>query len=124
MDPLDPVDPPAPGEPPVDPEEWTDEQWIAWLRATDADAEADAQARAGEDDAPVTHVGRIAHSSGGQVLGQAMLGMANVLFGRKDDEVVIVAEGDSEPDGDEPFTVHLDRDHPERSSVVFKPDQR
>jgi len=117
MDPPDPLDSPADAEPPADPEEWTDEQWIAWLRATDADAPA------GEDDAPVTPVGRITHSSGGQVLGQAMLGMANVLFGRMDDEVVIVAPGDSEPDPDEPFTVHLDRDHPERSSVVFRPDQ-
>jgi hypothetical protein len=53
------------------------------------------------------------------VLGQAMLGMAYAIYGRRDDEVVIVAEGDSEPDEDEPFTVHLDPDHPERSSVVF-----
>jgi len=115
---MDPVDPAVPDEPPVDPEEWTDDQWIAWLRATDAEADT------AESTAPVTPVGRMTHSSGGQVLGQAMLGMANMLFGRKDDEVVIVSEGDSEPGGDEPFTVHLDRDHPERSSVVFKPDQR
>jgi hypothetical protein len=34
--------------------------------------------------------------------------------------VVIVAEGDSEPDKDDPFSVHLDPDHPERSTVVFR----
>jgi hypothetical protein len=49
-----------------------------------------------------------------------MLGMANAIYGRLDNEVVIVAEGDSEPDKDDPFSVHLDPDHPERSTVVFK----
>jgi hypothetical protein len=103
-----------PDGPPADPEEWTDEQWIAWLKATDSAAGGEA------DPKPATLGGRVAHSSGGQVLGQAMLGMAYAIYGRHDDEVVIVAEGDSEPDEDEPFTVHLDRDHPERSAVVFK----
>jgi hypothetical protein len=50
-----------------------------------------------------------------------MLGLAYAIYGRRDDEVVIVAEGDSEQGEDEPFTVHLDPDHPERSSVVFRP---
>lgn len=112
MEPLEPV---LPNDPPVDPEDWTDEQWLLWLKATDADAQAEGDAP------PVTPVGRIAHSTGGQLLGQAMLGMANAIYGRRDDEIVIVAEGDSEPERDEPFTVHLDPDHPERSSVVFRP---
>jgi hypothetical protein len=102
-----------PDGPPADPEEWTDDQWLAWLRATDADVPPGG-------DRPVTTAGRITHSSGGQMLGAAMLGMANAIYGRHDDEVVIVAEGDASPDGEEPFSVHLDPDHPERSSVIFR----
>jgi hypothetical protein len=112
---MEPPDPASADGPPADPEDWTNEQWIEWLNATDAQAGVD------RDDPPVTPIGRIARSSGGQVLGQAMLGMANAIFGRQDDEVVIVSEGDTEPDPDEPFTVHLDPDHPERSTVVFRP---
>ena len=101
------------GEPPPDPEDWSDEQWIEWLKRTDA---AD-----GEDvSRPVTAFGRIAHSSGGSVLGQAMLGMANAIYGRNDNEVVIVVDGSSQPDADKPFSVRLDPDHPERSVVVFR----
>lgn len=115
MEAVEPNEGAFPDGPPADPEEWTDEQWIAWLRATDGD-EVPAT-----DPRPATLGGRVAHSSGGQALGQAMLGMAFAIYGRHDDEVVIVAEGDSEPDEDEPFTVHLDPDHPERSEVVFRP---
>ena len=111
---MAPFDPASPDGPPADPEEWTDEQWIAWLKATDADVAPEADAR------PATLGGRVAHSGGGQVLGQAMLGLAYAIYGRPDDEIVIVAEGDSQPDEDEPFTVNLDPDHPERSEVVFR----
>ena len=31
-----------PDGPPADPEEWTDDQWLAWLRATDAPTPSDA----------------------------------------------------------------------------------
>ena len=111
MEDLDPV---LGKGPPADPEEWSDEQWILWLEATDGDATAKGGA------VGVTAASRIVHSSGGQLLGQAMLGMANAIYGRSDDEVVVVAEDDSEPDRDEPFTVHLNLDHPEQSSVVFR----
>jgi len=104
----------APLTPPSDPEEWSDEQWLAWLKATDERLAIE------EASAPVTTGARIAHSAGGSVLGQAMLGMAQAIYGRRDDEVVIVVEGDSEPNDDQPFEVHLDAEHPERSSVVFR----
>ena len=115
MEIVEPFDLAFPNGPPADPEEWTDEQWIAWLEATDADAPA------GGGNRPATMGARVVHSTGGQVLGQSMLGLAYAIYGRRDDEVVIVAEGDSEQGEDEPFTVHLDPDHPERSSVVFRP---
>jgi hypothetical protein len=104
--------PDGPGPPPDDPEEWTDEQWLAWLKATDDLAES-----------PEPSLGtgpRITRSAGGQVLAQAMLGMAQAIFGRQDDEIVIVSEGDAEPEGEQPFTVHLVPDHPERSYVEFR----
>lgn len=99
--------------PPPDPEDWTAEQWIEWLEATDA----------GDDGAvapPVTALGRIARSPGGSALGQAMLGMAAAIYGRADREVAIVAEGSSEPEEDKAFAVHLDPEHPEQSVVVFR----
>jgi hypothetical protein len=99
------------GEPPDDPEQWTDEQWIEWLNSTDDEA---------DPPAPATPMGKVTRSSGGQVLGQAMLGMAQAVFGRHDDEVVIVDEGPGGPGDDEPFTVHLDPEHPERSTVVVR----
>jgi hypothetical protein len=105
------MQPPAEG-PPGDPEQWTDEQWIEWLKATDDPDEA--------GDAPVTPMGRVTRSSGGQVLGQAMLGMANAVFGRQDDEVMVVEEAPGGTGDDEPFTVHLDAEHPERSTVVVR----
>lgn len=104
--------PAAPGGPPEDPEEWTDEQWLAWLVETDDEAPA-----AG---APTATMNRVSRSGAGQVLGNAMLGLARAIYGRDDSEVVVVAEGTGEPDEDDvPFTVHLDRDHPAQSYVVF-----
>jgi hypothetical protein len=100
--------------PPPDPEEWTDEQWLEWLKATDAEVEAEGRVR------PASVAGRLARSTGAQLLGQAMMGMAHAIYGQKDDEVVIVAEGNSEPEKDELFTLHLDPNQPERSSVVFR----
>ncbi len=111
---MDAGEDPAASEPPEDPEDWSDEQWIEWLKATDDEPPAER--------GPVTTGGRIVHSSAGSVLGEAMLAVGRVIFGRQDAEVVIVAEGKSEPGEDEPFTVHLDPEHPERSRAVFKKD--
>ncbi len=100
-------------EPPADPDEWTDEQWLEWLRATD-------EAAIDESEHVVAVVTRIVQSAPGQVLGQAMLGMAKAIYGRETEQVTIVAEGLGEGFDDEPFFVRLDLDHPELSSVVFK----
>jgi hypothetical protein len=113
---MDGWHPMLPSEPPADPEEWTDDQWLDWLKATDTDAPSE------RDASPVTSMGRMVHTAGGQLLGRAMMGMADAIYGPKDEDVVIVAEGDSQPDPDQPITVHLDPDHPARSFVVFRPD--
>ena len=106
-------DQPADEGPPADPESWTDEQWLAWLRATDADAASDI------DDARPTLTERAANSAIGVVLGQAMLGMARAIYGRPDEDIVIVADGEGPSREDEPFSVHLDFEHPGHSSVSF-----
>ena len=102
-------------EPPSDPNEWTDEQWLEWLKATD-DVPFD---ELGESVSEV--VKRIVQSTPGQVIGLAMLGMAQAIYGRQDDEVIIVVEGSGEMTDDEPFAVRLDFDHHESSLVEFKP---
>ncbi len=104
----------VPGPPPADPEEWDDEQWLAWLEATDVEASSDDPEASGPPPVPAARRGA------GHVLGQAMLGMAHAIYGDEDDQIVVVAQDGGEPEDDEPFTVRLDPDHPERSSVVFR----
>ncbi len=101
-------------EPPSDPESWSDEQWIEWLKATDDLAGSD-----GEDE-EATVVSRVARSSAGQALGQAMLGLAQAIYGQKDEDLVIVVEGNSDELDDEPFQVRLDFENPEQSTIVFR----
>lgn len=108
------VDGETPSEPPADPEEWSDEQWIAWLRATDAKESGEAP------DRPVTPGSRLVHTAGGAVLGTAMLALSQAIYGRRDDEVVVVVDGGTAPAPDVDFEVHLDPEHPERSAVVFR----
>jgi hypothetical protein len=100
-------------EPPQDPEEWTDDEWISYLEQTDAlFSEAFTQ--------PVEPLlGKVTKSSGGQIIGNAMVGMAQAIYGNEVTEIVIVSEGNPARD-DEPFRVTLDLDHPENSTVVFR----
>ena len=101
----------SPREPPSDPEAWTDDEWLAWLKSTDDDPP--------ESTDPPSLASRAAHSAVGVALGQAMLGMAQAIYGRTTDDVIIVAEGDGPSRDDEPYSVQLDFEHPERSSVIF-----
>ncbi len=101
-----------PGGPPQDPESWTDEQWISWLEATD---DPD---RAGDAGAA-----RPRHWSRGRpasMLGAAMLGLHEVIYGPHGDEIVIVVDAGGEPPGDDLPEVHLDPEHPERSEVIVR----
>jgi hypothetical protein len=109
---MGPTQPTPPPEPPADADDWTNEQWIDWLKATDASDQAEGGAT------PATIAGRVVHSVGGQLLGQGMLGLAQAIYGQRDQKVVIVAGANSEPEKDQPFALHLDEDHPERSFAV------
>jgi hypothetical protein len=102
--------------PPDDPDDWTNEQWIAWLNETDADAIAD------RNNPPATVAGRVVHSSAGQVLGQTMIGLAQAIYGPRR-RAPIVIKASSEPDEDRAFSLHLDFDSPEDSTVVLHPDR-
>ncbi len=108
---MESSDLPVDAGPPEDPESWTDAQWLQWLRATDDVATNEYE--------PPTLSERAANSTIGVVLGQAMIGMARAIYGRHEEDLVIVADGEGPLHGDEPFTVHLDFEHPERSSVAF-----
>jgi hypothetical protein len=101
-----------PEGPPVDADEWSDDQWLAWLKATDGDNI--------DEVTPPSVASRVVHSTGGQMLGQAMMGLAIAMYGPKQEEVIIVAEGDGEPGDDEPFRVRLNPDEPGKSVITFK----
>lgn len=96
-------------EPPADAEEWTDEQWLAWLEDTDADGEPHPRV-----------VARWRQRPGASLLGAAMLGLRDAIYGRPDDEVVIVADAPGGPPDDDAPVVHLDPEHPERSQVRLR----
>jgi hypothetical protein len=102
-----------PGGPPQDAESWTDEQWISWLEATD---DPDAQA---VHDAGRRHWSRGRSAS---MLGAAMLGLHEVIYGPHDEQIVVIVDAGGEPPGDDLPEVHLDRDHPERSEVIVRRD--
>jgi hypothetical protein len=105
---------PPPGgstEPPHDPEDWTDEQWLAWLEATDSEEPVESRPRlAGWREHPV-----------GSVLGAAMLGLHDAIYGRTDNEVAIIQEAGNDPPDEDLHDLRLDPDHPERSEVVVRP---
>lgn len=103
-------------EPPADPNEWSDDQWLEWLKATDVPTD--------ELEEPLTNaVNRIIKSTPGQVLGQAMLGMAHAIYGRQEDGIVIVVKSTGETPDDEPYSIRLDPDHPGRASIVVRPNR-
>ena len=52
-----------------------------------------------------------------------MLGMYEVIYGHKD-EIVIVADAGGDPPGDDQPEVYLDPEHPERSEVIVRHPHR
>jgi hypothetical protein len=101
---------------PDDAEEWTDQQWLAWLEEGDA-AERARVAAYGER--PVVPSWRKAPVAA-QFLAASMFAMHDVIYGPRE-EPAIVIEASGEPPNDEPLDVHLDPDHPEESVVIVKP---
>lgn len=96
-------------EPPEDPDEWSEEQWREWLTTAPADP----------DTGKAHPLTRAAHSSGGTVLGSAMLGLDQAIFGEKP-KVEIVAEADANGDGVD--DLELDLDDPSASRITLSGD--
>lgn len=104
--------------PPSDPNAWTDEEWLAWLRETDAEAAGDdASGGAREEGATELRPPAPGRRSG-SVIGNAMVGLAHAMYGRQEPEVVIMVDAPGDPPGEgERLDVQLDEEHPERSRV-------
>lgn len=95
---------------PADPQDWSDEQWLAWLAELDA--------AAGITEAPAApHPPE--QGLGARLLAASMRGLAEAIYGPKE-EAAIVIEASGEPP-DDGLDVTLDRDHPEQSVVVVRP---
>ncbi|HEY9556325.1 MAG TPA: hypothetical protein VIR58_06305 [Acidimicrobiales bacterium] len=96
-------------EPPEDPEEWSEEQWREWL------------ARAPQDpDTGRSHpLTRAQTSAGGTVLGAAMLGLEQAVFGERP-KAEIVAEADA--DGLDLGDLDLDLEDPAASRLTLPPE--
>ena len=103
---------------PDDPQDWSDEEWLAWLEEGDAEERA-RQAAADADDRPALPSWRKAPVAA-QFLAASMIGVAEAIYGPKE-EPAIISEAPGEPPGDEGFDVHLDPDKPDESVIVVRP---
>lgn len=91
-------------EPPEDPGDWTEEQWLEWLANAPVDPET---GRAH----PLT---RATSSPSGVALGAAMTGLDQAMFGEREKaEIVAEVPGDGLDDG----ALRLDLDDPSNSSI-------
>jgi len=104
-------------DPPADPQEWTDEQWLDWL------AEGDAESAAATGDEPPSPSPRRERGAVATVMGAAMIGMAEAIYGPRDEAAEVVQASGGPPD-DDWLDLTLDPDHPEDSVAVVRPDRR
>lgn len=106
-------------QPPVDPQDWTDEQWLAWLEETDGDPSArPIPSEAGEDEPPTVGE-RVRASPSARGLGGAMIALHEIFYKPKDEEVVIMAEAGADPPDPDALDLDLVPDHPEESTATI-----
>jgi hypothetical protein len=98
-------------EPPEDPEDWTEEQWLEFL----------AQAPCDPDTGRAHPLTRATSSPTGVVLGAAMLGLDQALYGERP-KVEIVAEADAAGADDGDLALDLDLDDPSASRIRVRGD--
>ena len=92
--------------PPDDPDDWSEDEWITYLHDTELDNPADTRVFAPRLDSPA-----------GQVMGAAMTGLFNAIYGEQaKPDVVIEAEANGKDDG---MKIDLDPDDPSSSTVVI-----
>ena len=97
-------------EPPQDPDAWTEEQWRAWLAAAPPDP----------DTGRAHPLSRASRSAGGVVLGAAMFGLEQAIYGERP-KVEVVAE--AEADGLDLGDLDLDADDPAASRISLLPER-
>lgn len=102
--------------PPADPEDWTDDEWLAWLGEQDA--------AAGGAGPPSTAPVVPRRSLPAELLGGAMKGLAEALYGPRKQEIEIVSEAPGDPPDGDPLELHLDEDDPTRSRAILRPWRR
>jgi hypothetical protein len=101
------------GEPPDDPEDWTDEQWLGWLEETDAEVIVDHAVRPGFwDRSAVEARTRRQAASALRVMHDLYHGIA------PREEVAIVIEASGDPPSPDGIDVDLDPDDPAASTAV------
>lgn len=93
-------------EPPEDPDDWTEDEWREWLATAPADP----------DTGRAHPLSRVRASAGGSVLGAAMFGLEQAIYGERP-KVEIVAEADA--DGLDQGDVDLDLDDPASSRLTL-----
>lgn len=105
-------------QPPVDPQDWTDEQWLEWLDATDGQATVpgDEGDRLGERP---TVGDRVRSSPAARGMGGAMVALHEIFYKPKDEEVVIMAEAGGDPPDPDALELDLVPDHPEESTATI-----
>ncbi len=96
-------------EPPEDADDWTEDQWLEWLAKLPADPET-GHAH------PLT---RATSTSGGTVLGAAMLGLEQAIYGERP-KAEIVAEADA--NGSDEADIDLDESDPAASHITVTPE--
>jgi hypothetical protein len=96
--------------PPEDPESWSDEEWIAWLEETDTEPDDD-----GVEYAPKPR------SPGATMLGNAMVGLHDIIYGQEHRDVTIVEEAAGEPLEPEAVDVDIVPDDPDASTITVRP---
>ena len=96
-------------EPPEDPEDWTEEQWLEWLANSPQDPET----------GHAHPMSRVVTRAGGGVVAAAMFGLEKAIYGERP-KVEIVAEADA--DGLDLPPGELDLDDPAASWLVL-PDE-
>jgi hypothetical protein len=98
-----------PPEEPDGSDDWTEEQWRAWL----------AQAPADPDTGRAHPLTRATSSPSGVVLGAAMLGLEQAIYGERP-KVEVVAEADA--DGLDLGDLDLDGEDPASSRLTLRPE--
>ena len=96
-------------EPPQDPDDWTEEEWREWLANAPEDPET----------GRAHPLSRVRSSTGGTVLGAAMFGLEQAIYGERP-KVEIVAEADA--DGLDLGDLDLDLDDPALSRLTLPPE--